>query len=307
MPSAMAPLDTSNTCSATRTQRDDLSRPTIDDAVIESLAFGGDRAAADLHHDTARSGKRPTSHAVLRMLGVFELKRASISRRLSHAPSAVPQEIGLQLTLIRDIPRRLQRTPERSATLVRNRRRNSSSNALRSSSGTRSILLSTNQRGLRYSFSSYLRSSPAIDRAPRTGSSPSGGMQSTRCSNRSVLLKWRRNWWPKPAPSAAPSISPGMSAMTKLCSRTDAHDTEMRVQRRERIVRYLWPRIRDGSNQCRLAGVGQAKQSDIGEHSQLHIQLSALARLALCKLPWSAIDAGLEMQISQAAASAARQ
>ncbi len=33
-----------------------------------------------------------------------------------------------------------------------------------------------------------------------------------------VRCRWRRNWWPRPAPSAAPSIRPGMSATTKLCS-----------------------------------------------------------------------------------------
>ena len=56
--------------------------------------------------------------------------------------------------------------------------------------------------------------------------------------------RWRRNWWPRPAPSAAPSIRPGMSAMTKLRFVVDAHHAEVRVQRGERIVGDLGARAR---------------------------------------------------------------
>ena len=37
----------------------------------------------------------------------------------------------------------------------------------------------------------------------------SNGAKSTRCSSRRVRCRWRRNRWPRPAPSAAPSIRPG--------------------------------------------------------------------------------------------------
>ena len=39
---------------------------------------------------------------------------------------------------------------------------------------------------------------------------------------------------PRPAPSAAPSMSPGMSAVTKLFERPDDYDAKLRVQGRER-------------------------------------------------------------------------
>ena len=43
-----------------------------------------------------------------------------------------------------------------------------------------------------------------------TGSTPSSnGAMSTMCSSRRVRCRWRRNWWPRPAPSDAPSIRPG--------------------------------------------------------------------------------------------------
>ncbi|CFW37456.1 Uncharacterised protein [Bordetella pertussis] len=49
------------------------------------------------------------------------------------------------------------------------------------------------------------------------GSASGSGLEiSTRCSNTRVRARWRRNRWPRPAPSEAPSIRPGMSATTKL-------------------------------------------------------------------------------------------
>ncbi|MNR40953.1 hypothetical protein D3C85_1592880 [compost metagenome] len=87
----------------------------------------------------------------------------------------------------------------------------------RSSSGSMSTLFSTSQRGLLYSASSYLRSSSTMARASRTGStSGSNGAMSTRCSRMPVRDRCLRKRWPRPAPSAAPSIRPGMSAITKL-------------------------------------------------------------------------------------------
>jgi len=54
-------------------------------------------------------------------------------------------------------------------------------------------------------------------------------------------------------------------------------DTEHRLQRRERIPRDLWPRPRQGGKERRLAGIGQAEQSDIGDEleAQQHVALLA--------------------------------
>ena len=89
-------------------------------------------------------------------------------------------------------------------------------------SGSRSLLLITSQRGFAASSLLNFFSSATIARASFTGSaSGSRGAMSTRCSSTRVRCRCFRKRIPRPAPSAAPSISPGMSAMTKLrCSPT---------------------------------------------------------------------------------------
>ena len=53
-------------------------------------------------------------------------------------------------------------------------------------------------------------SSRMIARASFTGSaSGSGGSMSTRCKSRRVRCRCLKNRWPRPAPSDAPSMSPG--------------------------------------------------------------------------------------------------
>src|SRR5688500_1265507 len=108
-------------------------------------------------------------------------------------------------------------------------------------------------------------------------------------------------------PFGSTFYQPGNVGNDKALLGTDANDTEMRMQSRKRIVGYFWPSIRNRPDQCRLACVGQAKQSHIGKYTQFHIQFSSLARLAIRKLPWRAIDAGFEMQITEAAAASPRQ
>ena len=88
--------------------------------------------------------------------------------------------------------------------------------------------------------------------------------------------------------------------MTKLCSGVDAHDAEVRVQRRERIVGDLRPRVRDRRDQRRLAGVRHAEQADVGQHlaaracswrcspgsaGRLLARRAVRARLLKCMLP----------------------
>ena len=90
-----------------------------------------------------------------------------------------------------------------------------------SGSVTTSSLFSTNQRGLLYRASSYRRSSSTMARASPTAratASSSGSCDdtSTRCNKMRVRVRWRKNKCPRPAPSEAPSINPGISATTKL-------------------------------------------------------------------------------------------
>jgi GTP-binding protein len=93
-----------------------------------------------------------------------------------------------------------------------------SATAWRSSAASMSALFSTSQRGRSSSSGLNFSSSCSIARTCPATSEPSIGAISTMCSNRLVRATWRRNWIPRPAPSEAPSIRPGMSAITKLWS-----------------------------------------------------------------------------------------
>src|SRR5437867_5367293 len=162
-----------------------------------------------------------------------------------------------------------------------------------------------------------------MERAPATGSiAPSCGARSTTCSNSRVRCRWRRKRWPSPAPSAAPSIKPGISATTKLIDENrsfvvagnigddeaavlvDPHDAQMRSKGRERIIRDARPRGGDRAYQCRFASVGYAEETHIGEHLELHFEPPLLAGFARCRLPRRPVGARLEMQIAQTALTA---
>ncbi len=99
-------------------------------------------------------------------------------------------------------------------------------------------------------------------------------------------------------------MSPGMSATTKLCSGADAHDAEVRMQGRERVVGDLRLRVRDRGDQGRLAGVRHAEQADVGQHTQLELQLLLLARPAGRLLARCTVRARLEVQVAEAAVAA---
>ena len=120
------------------------------------------------------------------------------------------------------------------------------------------------------------------------------------CSSSRVRARWRRNWWPRPAPSEAPSIRPGMSA-THEARLADAHHAERGIERGEGIVGDLRARARHRADEARLAGVRQAEQADVGEHAQLERELAALARLAAGELARRAVDARLEVHVAEAA------
>ena len=85
-----------------------------------------------------------------------------------------------------------------------------------SSSRTKSSLLKTIQRGFPASFSLCCSNSLIITLAFSNGSEPSTGRISITCNNIRQRSRCFKNCVPKPAPSAAPSIIPGISAITKL-------------------------------------------------------------------------------------------
>ena len=87
----------------------------------------------------------------------------------------------------------------------------------------------------------------------------------------------------------------------KALLRPDAHDTQIRVQGCEWIVRDFGPRIRDRRDQRALAGVRHAEQADVGQHAQLELELFPLSRPARRFLPRCAIGTGLEVQVAEAA------
>ncbi len=86
-----------------------------------------------------------------------------------------------------------------------------------------------------------------------------------------------------------------------------AHDTEVGLQRRERIVGYLGSCRRHRAYERRLARVGKAEQAYVREDFQLELQLAAFSRRAVRELPWRAVDTRFEVEITEAALTAFRE
>src|SRR5712691_9050161 len=176
------------TCPA---QFGNLSRPAGDRGGVQPRAPVGHERAADFDDETLCF-----FHAE------FPVSRNFITAKLSsRQPSPVSAE--------------MQKLGPRQ----RNPRANLAATASRSAAGSISILFSTSQRGLRCKVGSNFFNSAAMARASRTGSAPSStGAASTICKSSRVRARCLRNWCPSPAPLAAPSMSPGISATTKLRS-----------------------------------------------------------------------------------------
>ena len=87
---------------------------------------------------------------------------------------------------------------------------------------------------------------------------------------------------------------------------TDAHDAEMRRERRERIVRDLRLRSRDCADERRLADVREAEQPDVGHDLELEAELELFAGLARLGASRRAIVRGREVDVAATAFAAAR-
>ena len=140
-----------------------------------------------------------------------------------------------------------------------------------SSAGTRSAFDSASSRGSAARRASCAASSASIVAWFAAGSEPSTGARSSTCTSSRVRSTCARNSWPRPAPSLAPSIRPGMSAMHELALGA-VERAEHRLERRERVVGDLRRGARQPREQRRLAGVRQPDEADVGE------QLAAAAR-----------------------------
>ncbi len=121
------------------------------------------------------------------------------------------------------------------------------------------------------------RAAPAP--APRA-SGRRRGARSRRSTSTRARSTWRRNWCPRPAPSAAPSMRPGMSATHELVV-PEAHDAEVGLERGERVVGDLRLRRADRRDQRRLARVREPDERGVGEQLHLEAQPVLLAVLAL--------------------------
>ena len=235
MPSAIAPDETSTTSLARALQRGDLRRPARDGGVVEPAAVVGDEARADLDDQPrarAADGARSCARRLRRCAGAARTGAGSTTigalRRLGAACAAGCASSQSWIAKI-----------ERAAAFAVDRRRSrtpapSSEYALTNALHARFALVLGHEVELVQHEPARLRraalrrsasSSLTIARASRTGSaSGSSGAMSTMCSSSRVRCRWRRNWWPRPAPSAAPSMRPGNvgddeAARSRRCAR----------------------------------------------------------------------------------------
>src|SRR3569623_1096881 len=80
----------------------------------------------------------------------------------------------------------------------------------------------------------------------------------------------------------------------------DAHHPQAGNQGRKRVIRHFGPRRRDGADQRRLAGVGQAQEPDVGQHLQLQFEFTHFAQRAFGELAWRTVGAAFETGVAVA-------
>ena len=100
-------------------------------------------------------------------------------------------------------------------------------------------------------------------------------------------------------------VGDGRPAMVLGIDRLEVEDAEVRRQGREGVGRDLGIGRRQGREEGRLAGVGQADEPDVGDEPELEPQLAILARLALLGVARRAMGGRREVDVAQPAAPAA--
>ena len=253
MPSAMAPLETSTTLAAARARARRSAGPARDRRRVEAAALVGDEERADLD-DEQRVVARSSRCGVV--IGASaQLRRAAIAL-VDARPASQPSP--------RAAPRSRTHGPS-SAALARTLATRSS----RSSSGTRSILLNTSQRGLRASAGSYFFSSATIARASPTGSASVERREVDEVQQQPRALQVAQELVAEAGAFGGALDQAGDVGDDEARSAPTRTTPRFGCERGERIVGDLRPRARDGADQRRLAGVRQAEQADVGEHAQL--------------------------------------
>src|SRR5579875_272705 len=86
----------------------------------------------------------------------------------------------------------------------------------------------------------------------------------------------------------------------------DAHDAQLRLERRERVVRDFRPRGRNDGEQRGFAGIRQANDPTIGEQLELEAQLRRLAGFSALGKARSLARARCEVLVAEAAAPSPR-
>ena len=103
---------------------------------------------------------------------------------------------------------------------------------------------------------------------------------------------------PSPFPRWAPSMSPGMSATTKLRPGLDSYDAQVGHKRGKGVVRDLGTSGRDRRDQRALSRIGETDQTNICQNLQLELDLPLLARLSHFIATGSLIGRGGKLSIS---------
>ena len=134
-------------------------------------------------------------------------------------------------------------------------------------------------------------------RPPRT--------QSITCSSSRARSRWARNSCPRPIPSLAPSIRPGMSATVSWRAVRRLDRPEHRRERRERVVGDLRLRVREPAQERRLARVRQPGHRRVGEQLQPQLHLRLVGRLPHLGEPRRLADRRREARVAAAALAAA--
>jgi hypothetical protein len=90
----------------------------------------------------------------------------------------------------------------------------------------------------------------------------------------------------------------------KASGRGRAYDTEIWMQGCKRIVCNLWACVGDLADECGLACVGHAQQTNISKHFKLELDAALFTFLTHCELAWRSVGAGLEMNVAHSALTA---
>src|SRR5262249_51233485 len=86
----------------------------------------------------------------------------------------------------------------------------------------------------------------------------------------------------------------------------DRYDTEVGLERRERIACHLGPRATDRADQRTLAHVRKAEQANVGHHLELEPKAEPLAGRAGLRRAWRALDRAREMPVAAPTFAATR-